>query len=82
MRTAAEYSCPRGKSIVGIASSKTQSLEKKKEAVARIRAMSSHVHSNGGYPAQKRVTLGLNTSEEVGTVLREIRRELSLIKRG
>jgi hypothetical protein len=66
---------------------KSQSLEKKKEAVATIRSIALRLHSNGEYPSLKRVKKALNgplgvVVSEAGAVLREVRRELSLIKSG
>jgi hypothetical protein len=40
--------------------SKSQSLEKKKEAVATIQSIALSLHSNGEYPSLKRVKKALN----------------------
>jgi hypothetical protein len=66
---------------------KSQSFEKKKEAVATIRSTALRLHSNGEYPSLKRVKKAVNgplgvVTSEAGAVLREVRRELGLTKDG
>jgi hypothetical protein len=63
-----------------------QSLEKKKEAAARIKTIALHLHSNGEYPSRKRIQKTLNgrlglSNPDVGAVLRELRGELGLSQR-
>jgi hypothetical protein len=64
---------------------KRRSLEKKRQARARIRLLAVDLHAMGQYPSQSRLQMisngpiGLN-STEFCAFLREVRRELGLIK--
>jgi AraC-like DNA-binding protein len=66
---------------------KKGSLERKRQAKKRARLLAFDLHSNGEYPSAERVTkvadgpTGLTTSE-LCYVLRDVRRELRLLKSG